>query len=191
MKIIHVLGLGLLMWCGTSCVFYTAPVKSTGQVNKNNALFYGHFYYGQHFAEELNPNWRTTGLWIKNVDAGRTLYLEFKPTNSVYAVQIQPGHYQIMGWVRSDNEHGVKNRMAFSATNTPGAVTTPFAARAGDQIYLGDYTCETKLDYPILHWRLKSIGNNFAITTAELRRSYPELPRTPEKSIFDRSLYAP
>jgi len=177
MKTVHVLGLILLMWCCTSCVFYTAPVKSVGQINKSNAILYGHFYYGRHYAEELNQNWRTTGLWIKNLDAGRTLYLEFKPTNSVYAVQAGPGHYQIMGWVRSDNEHGVKNRIFFSATNAPRIVTTPFPAQAGDQIYLGDYICETKLEYPILRWRLKSINNNFDITTAELRNVLQDAPQ--------------
>ena len=191
MKISHILALGLLLLAGTSCVFYTDPVERAGEVGKNSALLYGNFYYGQHFSEEPDPKWFTTGLWIKNADTGRKLYVEFKDTNSVYAVEVKPGWYCIMGFVRSDNEHGVKDRSAFHQTNTPAALTEPFEVQSGDQIYIGDYIWETKLDYPILHWNLKSITNNFAATTVEFRQRYPERLIAPTKSIFERGIRSP
>ncbi len=191
MKTNHVFALGLLMLACTSCVFYSDPVEHAHQINKNSSLLYGNFFYGQHFSEEISPSWYTTGLWVKNVSTGRTFYIEFKDTNSVYAVQVNPGRYQIMGFVRSDNEHGVKARSVFSPTNTPGTLGEPFEAQSGDQIYIGDYIWETKLDYPLIHWNLKSITNNFDATTVELRQRYPELLTAPAKSIFDRDIRSP
>lgn len=191
MKISHILALGLLLLAGTSCVFYTDPVEHAGEVGKNSALLYGNFYYGQHFNEEPDPKWFTTGLWIKNVDTGRKLYVEFKDTNSVYAVAVKPGWYRIMGFVRSDNEHGVKNRSGFHQTNTPAALAEPFEAQSGGQIYIGDYIWETKLDYPLIHWNLKFITNNFDATTVEFRQRHPELLTTSAKSIFERGIRSP
>ena len=187
MKIIHLLTLSFLMLGCSSCVFYASPVKPASEINKKNALLYGRFFYGHHFTEELNPAWRTTGLWIKNEATDRSLYIQLKDTNPVYAVQVVPGRYRIAGFVRSDNEHGVKDCIAFSATNVPSAMAGSFEARAGDQIYIGDFIWETRLDYPILHWKLKSIDNNFNATTIEFRQAYPKLPATPLESIFSRA----
>jgi len=162
-------------------------VKHAGQINKNNAILYGRFYYGHHFTEELNPAWHTTGLSIRNETTDRTFYIELKETNTVYGVQVEPGSYRIMGLVRSDNEHGVKARITFPSTNSTVWLTRPFKARKGEQIYIGDYQGETKLDYPILTFKLKYITNNFDATTMEFQNNYPEMMTTPAVSIFDRT----
>lgn len=175
------------MWSCTSCVFYSTPVKSAGQINQDDTILYGRFHYGQHFAEEPNPAWYTRGLWIRNETTDRTHYIELKETNEVYAVQVEPGSYRIMGLVNTDNEHGVKGRIAFALTNRPGWLTEPFQARKGEQIYIGDYQCETKLDWPMLTFKFKYITNNFDATTVEFRNKYPELMTTTAASIFDRS----
>jgi len=177
---------GLLLLC-VSCVFYATPVKHAGQTNKNDAILYGRFHYGHHFTEELNPAWYTTGLSIRNETTDRLYYIELKETNTVYAVQVEPGRYRITGLVRSDNEHGVKARITFPSTNSPAWLTGSFEARKGEHIYIGDYQGETKLDYPILTFTLKYITNNFDATTMEFRNIYPELISTPAVSIFDRA----
>ena len=186
LKPLLIAGLNGLMLLCVSCVFYSAPVKHAGQTNKDKAILYGRFYYGHHFAEELNPAWRTTGLSIRNETTDRTYYIELKVTNTVYGVQVEPGSYRITGLVRSDNEHGVKARITFPSTNSTAWLTEPFKARKGEHIYIGDYQGETKLDYPILTFKLKYITNNFDATTVEFRNSYPELMATPAVSIFDR-----
>ena len=175
------------MWGGTSCVFYAPPVKRADQINKDDAILYGRFTYGEHFTEELNPAWYTAGVWLRNETSDRTHYLELKVTNTVYGVQVEPGSYRITGLVRSENEHRVKARVAFPWTNAPAWLAASFEVRKGEQIYIGDYQCETKLDYPILHTRIKSITNNFAATTVEFRKTCPELMTTPAVSIFDPS----
>jgi hypothetical protein len=182
-----VAGLNLIMLLCVSCVFYATPVKRAGQMNKNDAILYGRFDYGQYFAAELNPAWFTTGLWIRNETTGQTHYIQFKETNMVYGVQVEPGSYRILGLVRSDNEHGVKSRVEFPSTNPAAWLTGSFEAHKGEQIYIGDYRCENSLDYPILHTRLYSGTNNFAATTVEFRNNYPELMATAAISIFDRS----
>ena len=187
MKTVNVLGLCLLMWCCASCVFYARQVKLAGQINKNDAILYGRFYYGQHFAEEINPAWYSRGLWIRNETTGRTHYIELKDSNAVYAVQFEPGNYRITGMVKTDNEHGVKGRIAFPSTNRPTCLDTPFEARKGEHIYIGDYIGETKLDWPLLTFKLKCITNNFDATTLEFHNNYPELATTSSISIFDRN----
>ncbi|HEV2694901.1 MAG TPA: hypothetical protein VG347_18555 [Verrucomicrobiae bacterium] len=156
-------------------------------MNKNNALLYGRFYYGHHFAEEINPAWYTRGLWIRNEATDRTYYIELRESNAVYAVQVEPGNYRIAGLVKTDNEHGMKGRIVFPLTNQPAWLVTPFQARKGERIYIGDYMGETKFDYPMPIFRLKDITNNFTATTVEFRNNYPELMTAPAVSIFDRS----
>jgi len=180
-------GLNLLMLFCVSCVFYAAPVKQADQINQKKAILYGRFYYGQHFTEEASPTWYTTGLWIKNETTDRTDYIELRESNSVYAVQVLPGQYRIAGLVHSDNEHGVKNRNTFSPTNMIPWLARPFEVRSGEQVYIGDYQGETKLDYPILTFRLRYITNNFEATTSEFREKYPGLLTSQASSIFSRS----
>jgi hypothetical protein len=189
MKTFHIFCLGILIFCSASCVFYISPVQRANQVNKSEAMFYGKFFYGRHFSEELNPSWYTTGLWIENTGTGHALYIEFKDTNYVYAVQVEPGIYRIAGSVRSDNEHGVKQRMVFTETNFPGIILKPFEARAGDQIYLGDYMWETKSDWPMMYWKLKSVDDQFLTTTSELLQACPGVLGSAGKNVFDRSLH--
>ena len=191
MKTSHILALSLLMLSCTSCVFYADPVEHAGDAGKNSALLYGNFFYGQHFKEEPDPRWFTTGLWIRNADTGHKLYVEFKDTNSVYAVEVKAGRYQIMGFVRSSNEHRVSDCGILPSTSAPDFLAAPFAALPGDQIYIGDYIWETKFDYPLIHWNLKFITNNFEATTLKFRRAYPKLMTAPAKSIFDRASIQP
>jgi len=186
-KLLLIAGLNLMMLLCVSCAFYSTPVKRAGEINKNHAILYGRFYYGHHFAEEPNPAWYTAGVWIRNETTDRTQYIELREKNAVYAVQVEPGSYRITGLVKTDNEHGVKGRITFPATNQAAWLARTFDVRKGERIYIGDYQGETKLDYPILTFKLRYITNNFAATTAEFRNNYPELMTTTAASIFDRS----
>ena len=178
-------GLNLVMLLCVSCVFYAAPVQRADQINKEKAILYGRFDFGHHFKEEISPTWFTTGLWVRDEVADRTLYIQFKETNKVYAVQVVPGKYRITGLVRSDNKHGVEQRV--TATNLPAQLAEPFEVRKGEQIYIGDYQGENQYDYPMLIFKLKDITNNFVATTLEFRKNYPALLTSPAVSIFDRS----
>jgi len=173
-------GLNLLLLFCSSCTFYDKPLSPGAQADGRNAILYGRFGLIKDHYSNFN-----LGLWIKNVDSGSSYYVRFATNDPVCAVTVNPGNYRIAGFVGANPEHETQCRELFSPGALKGRPALPFTARAGAQIYIGDFAGQVNDDSLIVEWRIRGLTNNFDATSVEFRQKYPGLMTGPVVSLFD------
>ncbi len=172
-----------LLLAVTSCTYFNHPLEPGDTVSRKNAVLYGRFNLTQD-----NDDGFQLGLWLENVKTKSPVYLSFLATNSSYAVDVKPGDYRINGFIAINREHQLKARHYFPPTTAGKPIRTTFAAVAGAQIYLGDYSGRVTYDRIMVEWKVESLRNNFEFTTSEFRMKYPRLPYARATSIFQPQL---
>ena len=162
-----------------SCVYFNPPFDGSGSHPKPS-LLYGRFELTQN-----NDECFRLGLAVRNVKSKEPAYLEFMPTNSVYAVLVNPGIYQIEGFVAINREHELKHRFTFADGKLPKWLNKPFILEPSEGVYLGDYSGRVTYDRIMLEWHVDSLANHYPKTTQELFLANPRLTPISTKSIFN------
>lgn len=158
------------------CAHQIAAISPAAPPDKNAVVLYGRFSLGRDYSFG-----NRLALWLKILDTQKSVYIYFDADQPVYGIAVQPGRYQLAGFVGVNNTHEVKVRREFPASR----LTSPFAAAAGSQIYIGDFSGRTTYDGMLSEWRIKFITNNFANTTVEFRENHPKLMTVPADSVFE------
>jgi len=181
MKRLQIIALHLMLLLCSSCMFYEKPLSPDTQAGSRNAILYGRFSQVKDHYSDFN-----LGLWIKNVDSGSSVYVRFATNDPVSAIAVKPGKYRIAGFVGANPEHETQCRHLFLPTEVRGPISRPFLAKAGAQVYIGDFGGQISDDSVIVGWKIKSVTNNFDDTSVEFRKKYSNLLTVPVDSLFDR-----
>jgi hypothetical protein len=173
--------LGIIFFIGlvcmlAGCALETPAISPSARPDKKAAILYGRFSIGHDFSAE-----NRLALWLYNLDTQNSVYIYFDPDRPLYGIPVKPGCYQLAGFVGVNRLHEIRGRCTFPARR----FTAPFTASAGSQIYLGDFLGTATFDGMLSEWRVKSITNNFANTTAEFREKYRNLMAVPAVSVFE------
>ena len=121
-----------LMYSGL--VNYCPPIKSPTNLNTKNAYFYGRF------SLERDPaNFRRFALQAMNMDLNRMYSIRLLDKPSIYAVQVQPGTYQLQGFI-----YAPVGAMDFEVEQIPfpkelSYLKETITVAAGKCYYLGEF----------------------------------------------------
>lgn len=124
-------------------------------------------------------------LWLENVDLNKPVYIYFDKNRPVYAITVEPGHYRLIGFAGIDMTHRILGRRAFHGKNSKETFVVPFEARTNSAVYIGDFIGYAKVNLVAEEWALKTGTNNFAGTTIEFHKEYPNLANLPVFSVFE------
>jgi hypothetical protein len=167
-------GVGILL---AGCAHRAPTFSRTAVPDAKATIFYGRFTMGHDWAlhNEL-------ALWLQNVATRKNLYVYFDPDHPVYAVPAAAGRYRIAGFVGVNRAHEIEVRQEFRSSQA-AMVVAPFTAPARTPVYLGDFAGQATFDGAVvMEWQVNSCSNNFAATTAEFRKEYPNLGLVPATS---------
>jgi hypothetical protein len=104
--------------------------------------------------------------------------IQFKDTNSVYGIVVEPGKYVVVGLVAAFVDHRTAGRRTFSKT-------VPFGVQLNCITYFGDFSGCAKINGLDQEWNVTDVTNNFSKTTDEFRNKYPHLAAAAAISAFD------
>jgi hypothetical protein len=161
-------GVALLL---LSCAHRAPAFSPNAAPDPRSAVFYGRFSINN----GMNMFENKLALWLKNTDTKYNVYIYFDEAQPVYAVQVPAGPYRVAGFAALTRLHKLDGRQTFWIRGEPAAITRPFEAAAGSEIYLGDFTGHATFDGVICEWKVDSVTNNFVGTSREFREKYPNL----------------
>jgi len=187
---LRIKSVGWLVWCGVglllvACAHRAPTFSPTAVPDGKSTIFYGRFTVGHEWAfhNEL-------ALWLQNVETRKNLYIYFDANHPVYAVRAAAGCYRIVGFVGVNRIHEIEGRHEYQSRQA-ALLVAPFTAPARVPVYLGDFAGQATFDGAMMEWQVNSCSNNFADTTAEFRKEYPNLGSAPVTSrwrlLLDRS----
>jgi len=126
-------------------------------------------------------------LWLENEDLKKPIYIYFDKNRPVYAITVDPGHYRLIGFAGIDMTHRILGQRVFHGKDPKEPITVSFEARTNSAVYIGDFTGYAKVNLVEEEWALRAGTNNFAGTTVEFHKEYPNLANLPVFSIFELS----
>lgn len=139
-------------------------------------MIYGRFELGSDFNAGNH-----LALWILRADSKKEYFIRFNDADLVCCISVNAGRYNVVGFVGTDSEHRIWGRKKFPAS-------FPFEVRTNSATYIGDFAGRTTYDFGgmLQEWKIKGITNNFAGTTEDFRRNFPNLISVPVYSAFGR-----
>ncbi len=170
LKFLAVVTIGCAVALLAGCASEATALSTTAKPTQKSAILYGRFFIGHQYAIEDQ-----LVLWVQNLETHKQIYIYFDPDQRVYGINVQPGRYQVTGFLGVNRTHAIEGRRTFE----PSRFTQKFTAAPGSEIYLGDFYGATTYDGMLAEWRLDSITNNFVGTTEELHQKFPNLIRVP------------
>lgn len=147
-----------------SFAHFEKPVDASASLSNNTAIVYGRFLKAKDFAFG-----NQLALQICNLNTKRQWLIQFKPTNAVFGIVVEPGRYRVVGMVET-----------FVERRTAGTTTFPdtpiFDVLPNTITYIGDYKGGTRMHGMDQVWYFAGVSNNFSVTTQEFETSHPNLP---------------
>jgi len=180
MKTTWVVLWSLLVVLLASCAHLVPPVSATFTPDENTAVLYARLNL-----EDRISMGNRIALWLENVDLKKPVYIYFDKNRPVYAITIEPGHYRLIGFAGIDMTHRILGRRVFHEKNSKKTFVVPFEARTNSAVYIGDFIGYAKVNLVEEEWALKTVTNNFAGTSIEFHKEYPNLTNLPVFSIFE------
>jgi hypothetical protein len=169
-----------------SCAHQIPPVLLNYKPDNQSAIIYGRFIIGSDFAFG-----NRLALWLQNLDDKKSIYIYFDRDQPLYAIQAEPGQYQVTGVAGIDMTHRILGRRRFQSNEINGVISVPFKASANTAIYIGDFDGKAQIDGLTEEWQIESLTNNFSETTKEFHQKYLNLLAIPVISAFEPEAKAP
>jgi hypothetical protein len=168
-----------ILFVGCANLNYRPPVKSSAKPNIQKSYFYGRFSLEHDFMNKVR-----LALQIENKSNGKIQSLKLLDDQKVYAVEVEPGTYQLKGFIYAL----LGAVMDFETTKIvlpthPSFLKDPINAAPGVACYLGDYYGSSRRTNVLVTTSFVSvtfqagilgIEQNFSNTTNELKRALPQ-----------------
>ena len=163
---------------GCANLNYRPPVAPSTKLNPQKSFVYGRFSLDHDFMNKLR-----LALQLENKNNGKILSLKLLDHQQVYAVEIEPGIYELKGFVYAL----LGAVMEFETTkidlpSQPSYLKEPITIEQGKAYYLGDYFGSSRRTGFLLTPYLVSttfrggivgIEQNFSKTSKELKSVLP------------------
>lgn len=166
----RVAGLVVLL-LASSCARFAQPVRVAQVAPEKSAVLYGRFFR----AESLLGN--QIGLRIYNA-SGKHYTLRFSHKDPLYAVEIEPGTYQIRSFIGTYVDRRIVGRGTLGAAEL-GRFSDSFQVKRGHAVYIGDFTGVCDLSGLSQEWGIRKVECKFDETTKEFREKYQNLATMP------------
>jgi hypothetical protein len=156
-----------------SWAHFESPLEQSFRLDETKSVVYGRFTDQSNFSFG-----NRIALRLRNENSKQEQLIQFKDTNSVYGIVVEPGKYAVVGFVATFFDHRTAGRRTFSKI-------VPFEVQANWITYFGDFSGYGKNSFPDQEWDVTNITNNFGKTTDEFRNEYPHLAATAAISVFE------
>ena len=164
-----------------SCAHYSPALRASDPQIPSLAYLYGRLYVAARPSALGMDGYQTMGLVIRCAD-GETYTMRFSKEKGVQAIEIEPSTCALEEIVFTDADGVVKRRAP-----APRAWTASHDFAPGRAYYIGDFAgnatwesewkvVATKFE---LKWDLTDFDDNYALTTAEMKRTFANLSSLP------------
>lgn len=178
---------------GCANLNYRPPLQNSAIASLQKSYVYGRFSLDSDFMNKLR-----LALQLENRSCGKVMSLRLLDKQQVYAVEIEPGVYQLKGFIYAL----LGAVMAFETTAIklpaqPSYLKAPITVEPGKAYYLGDYFGTSRrtgfIITPIFvsttfRGGIIGIQQNFSATTDELKTVLPQLRNIEFKPAWEESL---
>src|SRR5262249_45568984 len=96
-----------------------------------------------------------------------------------YAVAVEPGHYELAGFIGTFMDHRPTGQGTFPQFG-------PFQVSSNAATYIGDFNTYASIGPAVQTWGIRSFTNNFAASTGEFRLKCTNLASAQVVSAFDQ-----
>ena len=159
------------------CVSTEMAVDRSTAVKDEKAYVYGKFELQGD--DDINIALKLT--YQGKSDEHKNKYIELKKNNTVYAVELTPGVYELGKIVFLDTSNRVKFERNLSARKS----VVPLTIESGKAYYLGDYKGEViHVRGRYLKWQLKGLDDNFEETTTAFESDYFHFSSVPKVNLL-------
>ena len=175
-----VMGIVYLMLSGCANLNYRPPLEPSQITNLQKSYVYGRFSLEHDFMNKVRLALQIENLGNKEIQSIRLL-----DNNQVYAVEVDPGTYQIKGFVYAllgaVMEFETKK---IPLPSMPPYLKEPITIAPGKAYYLGDYFGSSRRSSAVITplWvsisfqgGILGINQDFLKTTGELKSNFPNL----------------
>jgi len=180
-----------LMLSGCANLNYRPPLKPSQIPNIQKSFVYGRFSLEHDFMNKVRLALQIENLKNKDIQSLRLL-----DNNQVYAVEVEPGTYQLKGFIYAllgaVMEFETKK---IPLPSQPSYLKDPITIVPGKAYYLGDYFGSSRRSSAVItpFWGTISfqggilgINQNFLKTTEELKLIFPNLNNLEFKQAWDK-----
>ena len=168
--IARVAGLILLLLTA-SCARFAPPVQVAQVMPEKSAILYGRFFR----EESLLGNQIAVRLYNAS---GKHYTLRFSHKDPLYAVEIEPGTYQIRSFIGTYVDRRIVGRGALGPSQL-GPFSNSFQVKRGHAVYIGDFTGFCDMSGLTQEWGVRKVQCKFDETTKEFREKYQNLAAMP------------
>ncbi len=117
-----------------SWAHFESPVEQSFRLDETNAVVFGRFANQPNFSFG-----NKLALRLRNENSKQEYLIQFKNTNSVYGIVVEPGKYAVVGFVATFFDHRTAGRRTFSKT-------VPFEVQSNCITYFGDFSGYAKIN---------------------------------------------
>jgi hypothetical protein len=189
----HIAFVALLLLIGiTGCanLNYQPPIDSNVNLGTEKSYIYGKFNLTRDFLNQVR-----LALQIEKKSDGKLLSLRLIDEKDVYAIELEPGTYQLKGFIYAP----LGAMMEFETRkiplpNSPSYLNQPFLIERGKAYYIGDYYGSSKRTGGLLvpnfvmvtfQGGIVGIDQNFEKTSKELQTSLPAMGSIETRTAWD------
>jgi len=186
---LRTLTLGLLSLLFVSCTSYAPRLDSSFTPGPDTVAVYGQlkFVDNSNIGSTVYSGYRMA-LELLNEETKKPLFVRFTKTQTISCANIPAGHYQLTGFVATDNSDRVLGGKIFGPEDK---INIRFTTAPNTAIYLGDFYGYVKYyvygDLTTVETGLTQVTNNFVPSTAIFHEKYPNLAQMPVHSAFENS----
>jgi hypothetical protein len=187
MIILRVLTLGLLSLLFISCTSYAPRVDASFKPAPDTTIVYGQlkFVDNSNVGSTSYSGYRMA-LQLSNEETKKPLYVRFTKTETISCANIPAGHYQLTGFVATDNSDRILGGKIFGPEDK---IDIQFTTEPNTAIYLGDFYGYVKYyiygDLTTVETGLTMVTNNFSASTTVFQGKFPNLATMPVHSAFE------
>jgi len=165
----------LLLQQLAGCATYTSALDPGTKTDPEAGYVYGRFKIGRPDSGGLLPARLRAGLVINEKNGANSYAIQFELEGVPSAIAIKPGTYVIKKLTFATGDYLQSGEKIFPE----GPLTTLFTVESGKAYYLADFVVATKISSTgssrTFSWQLTSVTDNYISTTAELKKTLPQL----------------
>ncbi len=168
--------------CAAGCAVYTSSVRSDATVHAGSAYLYGRFYMNALPQDvPIGSGKQSIGLELR-CQNGSSYTFGSRDKRDVQVLEIKPSRCWVVGTVFAD-EAGLVLKEVKAAAAVQQRQLDFTAGRAhyiGDYFAKGEFSVQLAANTETWEWRMSpAVGDHYAATTAEMKRSFPNLASLP------------
>ena len=157
--------------------FVSGCVSFTERLSTNIEVEDGYAYVYSVLEKE---GWPQFGLIFDKTNSNNEYILKFLPNSELSVVKIQPGEYELIGFVAADAHGKEHSRVPINEFPFSKGITVEM----GNAYYLGYFKAKYSYDNRYMTWSLEKYENKYSEATELLYSQYSNLSKLPTFNAF-------